>query len=245
MKKYLVTGVSRGLGLAVAELLLKDGHTVYGTYNSNAEPANTLAEKFQNLSVLKLDLSDQTSISTLVSTLKEVQLDGIVNCAGIFQDIDFEDLDTEAFENTFKVNAFAPLYVVNGLKNNLVDGASIVNIASNDAFVGSIVGIAYSASKATLISITKSLANILAKQKIRVNAVAPGWMGDGMQAPPELLKIAQEQNPLRKIGTYEEIANVVTFLLSDKSSYVNGETITVDGGDMATNYILQQEAELL
>ncbi len=245
MKKYLVTGVSRGLGMAVAELLLKDGNKVYGTFNSNPESANTLAEKYENLSLLKVDLSDQTSIETLVTTLKKVQLDGIVNCAGIFQDIDFNNLDAELFENTFKVNAYAPLYIVNGLKNNLVDGASIVNIASNDAFVGSIVGIAYSASKATLISITKSLANILAKRSMRVNAVAPGWMGDGMQAPPELLKIAKEQNPLKKIGSYEEIANVVTFLLSDKASYVNGETITVDGGDMATNYILQQEAMLL
>ena len=78
-----------------------------------------------------------------------------------------------------------------------------------------------------------------------MNNIAPGWIGDGMQTPKELLKEAAELNPLKRTGTYEEIANVVSFLLSEKASYVNGTTIVVDGGDTATNYILQKENEIL
>lgn len=245
MKTYLVTGVSRGLGRAVAELLLEKGCQVYGTYNTGSEKADELAKNFDNLLLNELNLSNQDDVTSYISSLKDVKFDGIVNSAGVFMDIDFNNFDPTAFEETFRVNLFSPLYLINGLKENLNDNASVVNIASNDAFVGSIAGIAYSASKAAVISITKSLANILSNKKIRVNAVAPGWMGDGMQAPKELLKIAKDLNPLKKIGGYKEVANVVTFLLSDEASYINGETITVDGGDMATSYILQKEAELL
>jgi NAD(P)-dependent dehydrogenase (short-subunit alcohol dehydrogenase family) len=245
MRTYLVTGISRGLGQEIATQLLELGHMVYGTYNTNEEAAIELSKKFEHLSIAKVDMANIDSVSAYIAQLNDLKLNGIINCAGVFLDIDFNDFDSKLFEDTFRVNLFSPLYIVNGLAPNLVDNASIVNIASNDAFVGSIAGIAYSASKASLISITKSLANILADKKVRVNAVAPGWMGDGMQAPKELLKIAKELNPLKKIGSYKEVADVVLFLLSDKASYINGETITVDGGDMATSYILQKEAELL
>lgn len=241
MKTYLVTGVSRGLGKAIAEQLLSQGDKVIGTYNSS-KPSEVTNENFI---LHKVDLASDADINNLISYLNDTKLDGIVNSAGVFLDIDFKTIEHDQFEKTFRVNTFAPLYLVNSLRDNLVDGSSIVNIASNDAYVGSIAGIAYSASKSAIISITKSLANILAPRKIRVNAVAPGWMGDGMQAPEELLKLAKSLNPLKKIGSYEEIANVVLFLLSDKATYVNGETITADGGDMATSYILQKEAELL
>lgn len=244
MKTYVVTGVSRGLGSAVAELLLQQGYAVYGTYNNHKEPAEKLRQKHENLEVSQVDLLDSTSLSRFINSLKNIELDGVVNSAGVFLDIDFKKMDKKAFEDTFKINTFAPFYLVHGLNPNLKEGSSIVNVASNDAMVGSVVGVAYSASKAALINITQSLANTLADRKIRVNAVAPGWMGDGMKSPKELLKIAADYNPLKRAGTYKEIAEVVVFLLSDKASYINGETIIVDGGDMATNYILQKEAEM-
>lgn len=244
MKTFLVTGASRGLGKAVTELLLKDGCKVIGTYNTHKETADELTAQYPNLSMHYVNLLDSQSLDSFVNNVKQESLDGIVNCAGVFLEIDFHDFDKNAFEDTFKVNTFAPLYLTQGLSKSLKDGSSIVNIASNDAMVGAIVGIAYSASKAAIINITQSLANILADRKIRVNVVAPGWMGDGMQAPDELLKVAAEYNPLKRVGSYEEVAQTVLFLLSDKSSYVTGTTLIVDGGDMATNYILQKEAEL-
>lgn len=82
-------------------------------------------------------------------------------------------------------------------------------------------------------------------RKIRANVIALGWIGDGMRSPDELLKEAASLNPLKRNGTYDEIAQVVNFLLSDKASYVNGATITVDGGAAVTSYILQKEADMV
>jgi NAD(P)-dependent dehydrogenase (short-subunit alcohol dehydrogenase family) len=244
VKTYVVTGVSRGLGKAVAALLLEQGHKVIGTFNTNSESAEALQQIYDKLEIQHVDLLDADNLSRFINSLKEIELDGIINSAGVFLDIEFKSFDKKAFEDTFRINTFAPLYLVHGLSPNLKQGSSIVNVASNDALVGSIVGIAYSASKAALINITQSLANTLSDRKIRANAVAPGWMGDGMQAPEELLKLAADYNPLKRAATYEEVAKTVLFLLSEDSSYINGTTIIVDGGDMATNYILQQEAKM-
>lgn len=175
---------------------------------------------------------------------QNLSLDGIVNCAGVFEEVDFAQFDTKAFEKNFKVNAFAPVYLVSKLATKLNIGASIVNISSTDATTGAYTGFGYSASKAAISNLTLSMANLLAGRKIRVNALAPGWIGDGMQSPAELLRIAASYNPLGRVGAYEEIANIVQFLLSDKSTYVNGTVINVDGGDSAKSYVLEQESNL-
>ncbi len=167
-----------------------------------------------------------------------------MNSAGVFLPIEFDKFDMKEWDKTFEINLNAPLLLVEGLQKNLESGASIVNISSTDGMTGAITGIAYSATKAALNNLTQSLANVLAPKKIRANAIAPGWIGDGMQAPKELLKEAALFNPLGKVGSYEEIANVVSFLLSEKSSYINGTTIIVDGGDSSTNYLLKKEAEM-
>lgn len=244
MKTYLVTGVSRGMGKAVAENLLKDGNFVYGVYNTNSESAKQLLNISDKASLHNLDLSEYLNINQLVADLGDVELDGIVNCAGVFEEVDFANFDIMAFEKNFKVNAFAPVYLVSKLATKLSTGASIVNISSTDALTGAYTGLGYSASKAAISNLTLSMANLLADRNIRVNALAPGWIGDGMQSPEELLRIAAAHNPLGRVGTYEEIANIVQFLLSDKSTYVNGAVINVDGGDSAKSYVLEQESNL-
>jgi len=147
-------------------------------------------------------------------------------------------MDGEVFE----VNVHAPLLLIQGLQGSLTDGASIVNIASVDGFTGAAAGMAYSASKAALINLSMSLANVLAYRCIRVNTISPGWIGDGMRAPQEILDEAKRSNPLGRVGDYDDIANVVSFLLSEKAAYVNGTNIVVDGGDMSTTYLLNKEA---
>jgi 3-oxoacyl-[acyl-carrier protein] reductase len=245
MKTYLVTGASRGIGMATAKMLVDRGHRVCGTYHNGKEAAQQLESDYKELEMLQVDLSDYASIDTLAESLQGVELDGIVNSAGIFEELDFNDFDIAAVEKNFKVNAFAPVYLVNACKDNLKTGGAIVNISSTDALVGSNAGMGYSASKAAISSLTLSLANILAPRKIRVTAVAPGWIGDGMQAPQELLDLAADYNPLKKLGKYEDMANLICFLLSDQAAYVNGTVITADGGDLAKNYILEKESELL
>lgn len=245
MKNVLVTGVSRGMGEATARLLVHEGCFVYGVYNSNKTEAEKLVSELKNIKVFQCDFSKRENTKRFIEELKGVELAGIVNSAGIFLDIDFENFEMGNWEQVFEVNLHAPLLLVQGLQRQLEDGASVVNISSTDAFVGSLSGMAYSASKAAFNSITLSLANILGSRGIRVNAITPGWIGDGMRAPRELLEEAAKITPIKRNGTYEEIAQLVSFLLSDKSSYVNGTTITIDGGDMAVNVILQKEAEML
>lgn len=245
MKNILVTGVSRGMGEATAKLLVEEGYFVYGVYNSNKEDAEKLKAQLKNSEIFQCDFSKRESTENLIKKLSGISLHGIVNSAGVFLPIEFDDFDMTDWEKTMEINLNAPLLLVQGLKDNLEEGSSIVNISSVDGMVGGVAGIAYAASKAALINLTQSLTNVLAKKKIRANVIAPGWIGDGMRAPEELLKEAAALNPLRRIGTYEEIAQVVNFLISDKSSYVNGAVITVDGGDNATSYILQKEADII
>lgn len=245
MKNILVTGVSRGIGKATAKVLVGKGYFVYGVYNTNETEAEKLKKELGNVEIFQCDFSDRDNTLSLISKVKNVKFHGIVNSAGVFLDIDFDNFDMKAWEDTFEINVHAPLLLAQGLKDNLNDGGAIVNISSTDGMVGATAGMAYSASKASLINLTQSLANIFAPRKIRVNNIAPGWIGDGMQTPEKLLKEVVELNPLKRVGEYEEIANVVSFLLSDKAGYVNGTTVVVDGGDSATNYILQKEDEIL
>ena len=231
MKNILVTGASRGMGEATAKLLIQKGYFVYGVYNTNKAEADNLVEEQKNTKMFQCDFSNRRNTERLLKELSGIKFDGIVNSAGVFI--------------TIEINFNTPMLLVHGLRDQLVEGASIVNISSIDAMMGGIDGIAYAASKAALLNLTKSLAVILSKKKVRVNAVAPGWIGDGMQAPPELLKEAAGMNPLKRNGTYEEIAQLIHFLLSDASGYINGTTITIDGGDTATTEIYLKEAEML
>jgi len=245
MKNVLVTGVSRGMGKATARALVDDGYFVYGIFHTNKTEAENLKKELGEVEIFQCDFSNRDNTFSLISKLKDVRFYGIVNCAGVFLDIDFDNLDMKVWEETFEINVHAPLLLSQGLKDNIEDGGAIVNISSTDGMVGSVAGMAYASSKASLINLTQSLANIFAPRKIRVNNIAPGWIGDGMQAPKELLEEAAKLNPLKRTGTYEEIASVVSFLLSKKASYVNGTTIVVDGGNTATNYMLQKENEIL
>lgn len=245
MKNVLVTGVTRGMGEATAKLLTKEGYFVYGVYNSNKVKAENLKGELKNIELFQCDFSKREQTLELILKLKDVKFHGIVNCAGIFEAVDFEDFDINNWDKTFEVDLVAPLLLVQGLKDNIEDDGSIVNISSTDGLIGAVSGIAYSASKAALINLTQSFTNVLANRKIRANVIAPGWVGDGMKSPKEVLDEAATLNPLKRNGTYAEIAEVVSFLLSDKSSYVNGSTIIVDGGLTGTSYILQKEANLL
>jgi len=245
MKKILLTGVSGEIGSATAKVLTKEGYFVYGVYNSNEYGAKKLKEELINIEILQCDFSNRTNVIKLILKLKDEKFYGIVNCAGVFIDMDFDNFDIAVWDEVFDVNVHAPLLLVQGLRNNLEKGGSIVNIASTDGMTGANAGIAYSSSKASLINLTQSLSNILATQKIRVNNIAPGWINSGMKAPKKIIEQARELNLLERVGACEEVADVISFLLSQKAGYINGTTIVVDGGDSATDYILQKESEIL
>jgi 3-oxoacyl-[acyl-carrier protein] reductase len=242
MKTFLVTGATRGIGRAIAEKLLTDGNKVYAVYKESTDQANSLTEKYGDTVVtIQANLADSDSIQNLLEQLKEVQLDGIVNNAGIVYLTKWDELDFNEWDETLAVNLTAPVRLVHSLRNNLKNGATVVNIASVDGYMAAFDTIAYAASKAALISVTKSLAAVLGPRNIRVNAIAPGWVETEMTAesmPDE----SKELTPLKRNAQPEEVANVASFLLSDQSSFVSGTTITVDGGLTVVDYTLYKES---
>jgi 3-oxoacyl-[acyl-carrier protein] reductase len=242
MKIVLVTGATRGIRRAITDKLLSEDYAVYGVYKESSEQADELTTKYgEKVKLLQADLAKSDQVQRLIEQLKDVQLDGIVNNAGVVYLAEWGKLDFDEWGETLAVNLTAPLKLVHGLRNNLQDGSTVVNIASVDGFCAAFDTVAYAASKAGLISLTKSLAAILGSRNIRVNAVAPGWVETEMTAdtmPDE----SKELTPLKRNAQPEEVANVVSFLLSDQSSFVSGTTITIDGGLTVVDYTLYKES---
>ena len=243
MKTILVTGGTRGIGRAITKKLLSEGHKVFAVYKESTKQANELAEKYgDQVAILQTNLADKEQVSQLIENLKDTQFDGIVNNAGIVYLTKWEDFNFDEWEETLAVNLTAPIKLVHGLRNNLKDGGAVVNIASVDGFCAAFDTVAYAASKAALISVTKSLAAILGSRGVRVNAIAPGWVETEMTAdtmPDE----SKELTPLKRNAKPEEVANVASFLLSEQSSFVSGTTVTVDGGLTVVDYTLYKESE--
>lgn len=242
VKTVLVTGVSRGIGRAIAIDLHSNGYEVIGTYNTGEKEIESLKSDIPNLVAYQVDFSDRSATLDFVSKLTDTKLYALVNNAGMINFEGWDEFTMEQWDKTMEVNLNTPMLLSHSLRDNLVEGGTIVNISSTDGFIGSLSSIAYSASKAALINLTQSLANVYASTKVRVNAIAPGWVGDGMDSPA--IEDAKWVNPLGRTAKYEEIAKVASFLLSEDASYVNGTTITVDGGSSAVDYVLKKEDEL-
>jgi 3-oxoacyl-[acyl-carrier protein] reductase len=240
-KIILITGASQGIGRATAIVLANAGHTVHGTYLSHKEEADKLAAE-HGIIFHKVDLGNRDEIISFAESVHGISFDGLVNNAGIFKLSAWDDLDYSDWDQTLEVNLTAPLILSHLLSKTMPNGASIVNIASTDGFKAAFNTIAYGASKAALIHVTKSLATNLGPKGIRVNAVAPGWIDTSMSdsAPTG---VVEDATPLGRKGTPEEIGQAVEFLLSDKSSYVTGETLVVDGGLLNIDYTLKKESE--
>ena len=243
MKTILVTGATRGIGRAITKKLLLEGNNVYGVYRESDKQADELVSKYgDKVKLLQADLGKKEQIAKLLGKLKDIQFDGIVNNAGVVYLTKWDELNFDEWDETVAVNMTAPLKLVHGLRSNLKDGSAVVNIASVDGFCAAYDTVAYAASKAGLISVTKSLAAILGSRNIRVNAIAPGWVETEMTAdsmPDE----TKELTPLKRNAKPEEIADVVSFLLSERSSFVSGTTLTVDGGLTIVDYTLYKESE--
>jgi NAD(P)-dependent dehydrogenase (short-subunit alcohol dehydrogenase family) len=241
MKTALVTGISRGIGKAICETLVREGYHVHGTYRTGLVEAKGLKEELDEVDIYHLDCSDKSSIRSFIEQMTDFQFDGLVHNAGMFAAEDFDLSDLIIWDQTIATNLSAPLEICLGLKDNVKENGAIVNISSTDGFLGAFNSLSYAASKAGLSNLTKSLAINFGERSIRVNAVAPGWIDTemGTNHPEE----AAQLTPLGRIGKPEEVAEVVAFLLSDKASFISGATIVVDGGITCVDPIMKLDAQ--
>ena len=236
----LVTGGSRGIGAAVAKRLAKDGYSVILTYvtkpdEAQAVASHILAEGGEALAV-RLDVSDRGAVSAFFKEHIEgkVELEVLVNNAGITKDGLLVRMKDEDWDRVIAVNltgAFTCLREAGKLMMKRRRGR-IVNIVSVVGQSGNAGQANYVAAKAGLIGLTKTAALELAQRGITVNAVSPGFIESDMTAVlPDAVKQAfQEQIPLKRMGTPEDVASAVAYLASPEAAYVTGQVLAVNGG---------------
>ncbi len=240
----LVTGASRGIGRATALRLAHEGADVAVHYQERAEAAARVCEEVQSLGrravSLQCDVADRGGVSRLVETVtRELgPIDLLVNNAGEVDRDDFERLTPEHWDRTIAVNLTGAFNVIWAVKDSMMTRTfgRIVNVSSVAALAVRPNMLAYAAAKAGLNSLTKSCCDPLARHNIRINGVAPGVIETDMTAglPTGFVDQLRHDTPLGRLGQAEEIASVVSFLLSDDASYLTGTTVVVSGGRFLT-----------
>lgn len=239
-KVALVTGASRGIGRATAIKLASYGATVIVNYQGSKEKAeevvNTILANGGQAESYGCDVSDFESCGNMIGEIikKYGHLDILVNNAGITRDGLIMKMSEEDFEKVLDVNLKGAFHTIRHASRYFLKqrSGSIINISSVSGVSGNAGQANYSAAKAGLIGLTKSVAKELGSRGIRVNAVAPGFIETDMtDAMPDSAKEAiKGQITMGRIGTPDDIANVVAFLASEAAAYVTGQTIAVDGG---------------
>lgn len=239
-KCAIVTGASRGIGKAVAKKLASQGVNIVLNYRSSEEKAIEVENELKEFGVevlrVKADISNISEAENLVNKTKERfgKIDIMVNNAGITIDKLIIRMKEEDFDNVINVNlkgVFNCLKSITPIMLRQKEG-SIINISSVVGISGNAGQVNYAASKAGVIGMTKSLAKEIGTRGIRVNAVAPGYIQTDMTEglDDKYKKELMKQIPLNRLGTAEDVADVVSFLADDNSRYITGQCIHVDGG---------------
>ncbi len=237
-KKILVTGSSRGIGAGIAKRLAAEGATVAVTYSSQPEAAQKVLASLPGMGhlSLKLNIADEASVTAAFEEISARwgQLDGLVNNAGITRDTLILRMKTEDFTSVIDTNLKGTFLCTRAAVKMMIKArtGSIVNVTSVIGEMGNAGQSNYAASKAGIEGFAKSIAQEVASRGIRVNNVAPGFIVTEMT---EVLSDQQKaailaQIPSGQLGSVDDIAGAVSFLLSDDARYITGHTLSVNGG---------------
>ena len=231
-----ITGGASGIGEQISRKLLNEAHRVLICYNNKEKNAQKIKDEFPNAEIFKADLADRKQAEAFfeygIRTLGGI--DALINCAGVALKNCFQCVSDEEFDKLMAIN-FGSVYKLCSLavSHFLAKGnGNIINIASMWGVKPASCEALYSASKSAVISLTKAMAAELGSAGIRVNCISPGVIDTKMNSAltAEDMEQLKQETPLERIGTAEDIANAVEFLLSGKASFITGQNLVIDGG---------------
>lgn len=239
-KIALVTGASRGIGRQIAISLAAEGAFVIVNYNGSKERAEQVVKEITEnggkAAAVCCNVADNDACEEMVKNLiaEYGRVDILVNNAGITRDNLLMKMSEQEFDDVINTNLKGAFHTIRHLSRHFLKQRSgrIINISSVSGITGNAGQANYSASKAGVIGLTKSVARELASRGITANAVAPGMVDTEMTEvlSDSIKEQMLAQIPLRRIGDPKDIADAVVFLASDKASYITGQVLTVDGG---------------
>lgn len=239
MKTYLITGASGGIGSAIAKILAKENNKLILVYNKNAEEITNLKTELTTIcdvEIHKCNLTNDEEIQEMVNSIIKTnkKIDCLINCAGVSHFEQIQDTTCESFSKVIDNNLKSTVLLTAKVSKHMISEqfGKIINISSMWGVVGASMESLYSASKGAINALTLSLAKELGPSNITVNAICPGLINTNMNKnlSTDTINEIIEETPLKKIGTPEDVANLVEFLCSDKANFITGQIITIDGG---------------
>jgi NAD(P)-dependent dehydrogenase (short-subunit alcohol dehydrogenase family) len=232
-KHVIITGGANGIGRCVAETFMREG-AVVTIIDTDKRTGKKLQSQYEKLHFFHGDIAEKTVLENFVASIN-TSVNYLINNACISRGGLLSGCSYEEFEYVQRIGVTAPYYLTSLLlqKNLLAQNAAIVNIASTRANQSQPNTEAYSASKGGIISLTHAMAISLAG-KARVNSISPGWIETAAYhenaAPPKHSEQDNRQHPAGRIGTPEDVAEMILYLCSEKANFITGENITIDGG---------------
>jgi NAD(P)-dependent dehydrogenase (short-subunit alcohol dehydrogenase family) len=239
-KTVIITGAAQGIGLVTTQMLGSIGYNIVAVDKDKEamEEVEEVFSSFSNISFLHADISKESDVKEIVKSTKEKHkhIYGIVNNAGKTKNIPLEKLTLDDWNEVFSTNITGAFLLIKYASPFLKESKGrIINIGSTRALMSEANTEAYSASKGALLALTHALAVSLASH-VNVNIISPGWIDVSMykkaddRRPAELTDEQHFQHPAGRVGTPEDVAYMVEYLLSDKADFITGQNFTIDGG---------------
>tara|TARA_B100001121_G_scaffold107911_1_gene95144 strand:- start:9556 stop:10293 length:738 start_codon:yes stop_codon:yes gene_type:complete len=235
-KNIIVTGASGGIGSSIVERLVDSGANVLAS-GTKIEKLEALKLKFKNIKILKFDISNSDKIEEFIENATNDlggNLDCIVNNAGITKDNLAIRMSLEEWKSVIEINLTSTFLLSKFAIKKMLKNKSgkVINITSVVGHTGNLGQANYTASKAGIVAMSKSLAIEYAKKNININCISPGFIKTAMteKIDDKFKEIIVSKIPSARLGEPEDIANAVLFLASNQSNYINGETLHVNGG---------------